>query len=163
MNAIAQFRRQNAKAVLSVILRVAFSLLLWTFGVSAMDIRVSQIHPKEHRVIIAFPIDRAKAEGLQRWVDAGHDSWCRDPQLVAASALGRISTRFSEYELASLPVDLERSEKTKAVYTFHSLDGRTTYRVTLRRYRFLLPAAGSVHRIIWIPETAEIMTRDIRD
>lgn len=110
-------------------------------------------------MVVHFPADRAQEEALQRWVNAGHDAWCRDPQLVATAALRRVSSQFSEYELASLPLELERSEKTRAVYTFHSLDGRTTYRITLRRHLYLLPSAGSVRRIIWIPESAEIITR----
>jgi hypothetical protein len=163
MNLTTQSPRRTFTAILPVILRIACSLFLWTLGASAMDIRVAQIQPKEHRVVVNFPIDRDKAEDLQRWVNDGHDPWCRDPQLAAAAAVRRVSSRFSEYEGASLPVELESSQKTKAVYTFHSLDGRTTYRITLRRYRFLLPSAGSLHRIIWIPQTAEIITRDIRD
>lgn len=106
---------------------------------------------------LEFPVDRAKAEDLQRWVNEGHDQWCRDPQLVAASALRRVSSDSSEFEPTSL--QLESNEKNKAVYTFHSLDGYTTYRITLRRYRFLLRTAGSFQRIIWIPETAEILSR----
>ena len=35
--------------------------------------------------------------------------------------------------------------------------------ITLRRFRFLLPTAGSLERIIWIPETAEILSQDGRD
>jgi hypothetical protein len=163
MNLTTQFPRRTFSAILPVILRIACSLFLWTLGASAMDLRVAQIQSKENRVVVNFPIDRAKAEDLQRWVNDGHDPWCRDPQLAAAAALRRVSSRFSEYELASLPVELESSQKTKAVYTFHSLDGRTGYRITVRRYRFLLPSAGSLQRIIWIPETAEIITRVIRD
>jgi hypothetical protein len=158
-----QLPRRDFTTILPVVLRIAFSLLLWTLGASAMDIRISQLQPKEHRVVLDFPDDRARAEDLQRWVNAGHDSWCRDPQLVAATALRGISSQFSDYELASLPLELEHNQKTKAVYTFHSLDGRTTYRITLRRHLYLLPTAGSLHRIIWIPESAEIITRDTRD
>jgi hypothetical protein len=153
MNATTQ--RKNA------ILLLIIGSLLFAFAASAADLRISQIQPKEHRVVLNFPLDHAQAEDLQRWVNAGHDPWCRDPQLVAASALTRVSSQFSEYEPASL--QLETSEKTKAVYSFHSLDGQTTYRITLRRYRFLLPTAGSLQRIIWIPETAEIISHDTRD
>ena len=156
-------RRTNAKVVLSVLFRVTFSLLLWTLGASAMDIRVPQIQPRQHRVTINFPVDRAKIETLQRWVNAGHDSWCRDPQLVAASALRRVSPQFADFELASFPLELEQSENTKVVYAFHSLDGQTIYRITLRRHLYLLRSAGSLNRIIWIPESAEIITRDTRD
>jgi hypothetical protein len=145
--------RQNS---LNRILAVLFSALVCVRGFAA-DLRIAPIQPKDHRVVLSFPVDRVKAEDLQRWVNEGHDPWCRDPQLVAASALRRVSSDSSEFEPASL--QLESNEKNKAVYTFHSLDGYTTYRITLRRYRFLLRAAGSFQRIIWIPETAEILSR----
>jgi hypothetical protein len=148
-------RRNTRKAVLAILV----CTLVCVRG-SAADLRVAQIQPKDHRVVVRFPIDHAKAEDLQGWVNAGHDPWCRDPQLVAAAALSRLSSQFSEFEPTSL--ELESNEESKAVYTFHSLDGYTTYRITLRRYRFLLPTAGSLQRIIWIPETAEILSRDAR-
>jgi hypothetical protein len=154
MNPIAQ------RNTLDVILAILLCMLVSVRGSSA-DLRVGQIQPKVHRILLRFPVDRAKAEDLQRWVNAGHDPWCRDPQLVAASALGRISSQSSEFETTSL--QLESNEKSKAVYTFHSLDGYTTYRITLRRYRFLLPTAGSLQGIVWIPETAEILSRATSD
>ncbi len=151
MNTIAQ--RKSLAAILTIIVCTPFVL-----GASAADLRVAQIEPKDHALVLRFPIDHAKAEDLQRWVNAGHDPWCRDPQLVAASALSRISSQFSEFEPASL--ELESNEKSKAVYTFHSLGGHTTYRITLRRYHFLLATAGSLQQVIWIPETAEVIYRD---
>jgi len=163
MNTAPHFPGRSFKSVLPVIFRITLSLLLWTLGAAAMDIHVTPIPPKEHRVVFNFPVDRAKAENLQRWVNAGHDSWCRDPQFVASEALRRISPELGEFEPASLPLELERNTRTKTVYTFHSLDGRATYRITLRRYLYLLPTAGSLRRVIWIPESAEIITRDVRD
>lgn len=164
MNAGARhFPLTNFTKVLPVILRIAFSLFLWTFGAAAMDIRVAHVQPREHRMVLNFPDDRAKVEALQRWVNAGHDPWCRDPQLVAAATLRRVSPELPGYELAPFPLELEHNQKTKVVYTFHSIDGRTTYRITLRRNLYLLPTAGSLDRIIWIPENAEIITRDTRD
>jgi hypothetical protein len=158
-----QYTHHNITSALPVILRVTLSLFLWTLGASAMDIRLSQTQPKEHRSVISFPVDRTQAESMQRWVNAGHDSWCRDPQLVAAAALRRVSPDVPEAELASLPLELENNQKTKVVYTYHSLDGRSTYRITLRRYRFLLTTAGAVRQIIWLPESAEIITHEARD
>jgi hypothetical protein len=152
MNAAAQLK------TLTAILSFIICNLLFTVAAPAADLRISQMQHQEKRIVLNFPIDHAKAEDLQRWVNAGHDPWCRDPQLVAASALTRISSQFPEFEPASL--QRENSEKTKAVYSFHSLDGHTTYRITLRRYRFLLPTAGSLRDIIWIPETAEIISHD---
>jgi hypothetical protein len=83
--------------------------------------------------------------------------------LVAAATLRRVSPEFSDYESASLPLQLERSQKTRAIYSFHSLDGSTGYRITLRRYRFLLPTAGSLHQMIWVPERVQIVTIDTQD
>jgi len=163
MNATTPLAHPTFRKAFPMMLRIVCSLLLWSIGASAMDLRITPFAAKEHRVVVTFPVDRAKAEELQRWVNAGHDPWCRDSQLVAISALRRVSGESEGYESASLSAELEQNQRTKAVYTFHSLDGRTTYRITLRRHLYLLPAAGSLHRIIWIPETAEIITRAAQD
>jgi hypothetical protein len=163
MNATVPLAHITFRKAMPMMLRIACSLLLWSVGASAMDLRITPLAAKEHRVVVTFPVDRAQAEELQRWVTAGHDPWCRDSQLVAISALRRVSGESEGYESASLNAELELSQKTKAVYTFHSLDGRTTYCVTLRRHLYLLPAAGSLHRIIWMPETVEIITRAAQD
>lgn len=145
------------RTILPVILRITFSLLLWTLGAASMIIAAPP-QTKEHRAVYNFPIDRAKVEDLQRWVNSGHDPWCRDSQLVAASSLQRLLPDSNEVELASLPLELESSQKTSAVYTFHSVDGLTTYRITVCRYRWLLPVAGSLHKTVWVPERVEIVT-----
>jgi hypothetical protein len=163
MHTTAPFPHRSFTAIIPVILRITLSLFLWTIGASAMDLRVTQPQPKEHRAVFNLPVDRAKVRDLQRWVNAGHDTWCRDPHLVAEASLRRISPDLALYESASLPLERETSQKTRTVYVFHSLDGRSTYRITLRRYRFLLPEAGAIRQIIWIPESAEIVTRDSRD
>ena len=156
MNPLHQNSTGTIRTILPVILRITFSLILWTLGAAPMPLAAE---PKEHRVIYTFSVERAQIEELQRWVNSGHDAWCRDAQLVASHFLNRVLPD-SEMELASFPLELEHSHKTTAVYTFHSLDGLTAYRITLRRYRWLLPVAGSQHKMIWVPERAEIVTRD---
>jgi hypothetical protein len=163
MQTTPPFPHRSFTAAIPVILRVTISLFLWTLGASAMDLPITQTQPKEHRTVLNFPVDRARIQNLQRWVNAGHDSWCRDPQLVADATLRRISPDLAGYESVSLPLALETSQKTRIVYVFHSLDGRSTYRITLRRYRFLLANAGAIRQIIWIPESAEIVIRNSRD
>ena len=146
------------RTILPVTLRIIFSLILWTLGVS---MNLAAAESKEHRFIYNFAVNRGKIEELQRWVNAGHEPACRDAQLVAADSLSRVlaETGAGEVELAALPLERERSGKTSAIYTFHALDGRTTYRITLRRYRWLLPVAGSMQKMIWVPVRAEIVTR----
>jgi hypothetical protein len=157
MNSAHQNPSRTIRTIFPVILRITFSLILWTLGAAPM--RLAAAETKEHRVVYTFAADRAQIEDLQRWVNAGHDSWCRDPRLVASASLQRVLPD-SDFELASFPLEREHSRKATAVYTFHSLDGTTTYRITLRRYRWLLPVAGSRHKMIWVPERAEIVTRD---
>lgn len=151
----------SIRTMFPVMLRVAFSLILWTLGGAAMTLGAEP--GKEHRVVYTFAVDRGQTENLQRWVNAGHDGWCRDAQLVAVASMRRISDEFEEAQPASLPLELERRKKTEAVYTFHSLDGLKTYRITLRRYEWLLPTAGSLHRMIWVPEKVETVTRKTLD
>ena len=147
--------------MVSVISRISFSLLLWTLGAAGMNLSVAQTN--EQRAVQKLAVDRAKIENLQRWVNAGHDPWCRDAELVASEALRRVSPGFSEVEPASLPMEVESSHKAVAVYTFHSVDGRATFRITLRRYRWLLPVAGSYQKMIWVPERVEVLTRSTLD
>jgi hypothetical protein len=158
MNPLHRKSIASIRTILPVILRITFSLILWTLGAASMNLVAAE--PKEHRAVYNFSVERAKVEDLQRWVNAGHDSWCRDPQLVAATSLRRIVPDSEDFDLASLPLEVERRQKTSAVYIFHSLDGNTTYRVTVRRFRWLLPVAGNLHKMIWVPEHAEILTRD---
>ncbi|HTZ47180.1 MAG TPA: hypothetical protein VMH20_06290 [Verrucomicrobiae bacterium] len=155
--------RRSLTATIPVIFRVTLSLFLWTLGASAMDLRVTPVAPKDHRIVLTFPVDRAKVEALQRWVNAGHDSWCRDPQSVAAATLRRVSPDLAGFEPAALSLELESSQKTSAVYSFHSLDGLSTYRITLIRHRFLLSTSRSLRQTIWTPESVEIITRDARE
>lgn len=156
MNTLHRKPVMNIRTIFPVVLRITFSLVLWTLGAASMNLAAAE--PKEHRAVYNFSVERAKVEDLQRWVNAGHDSWCRDPQLVAATSLRRILPDSEDFELASLPLEVESSQKSSAVYIFHSLDGNTTYRVTLRRYHWLLPVAGNLQKMIWVPEHAEIVT-----
>lgn len=159
---IAEREARDVRRVLPVILRITLSLILWTLG-AGMAMEAAAEPLKEHRVVYTFAVDRAQTENLQRWVNQGHDRWCRDPKLVAVMAMHRLSEEFEEVEAASMPLELERRETTEAVYTLHSLDGLKTYRITLRRHEWLMPAAGSLHRMIWVPEKAEIVTRATLD
>ena len=154
--------KRNMGKLVPMMLQVAFSLVLWTLG-GGMAIQAATTPTNEHRVVYNFAVERAETENLQRWVNAGHDAWCRDAQLVAAASMRRIAQEFDEVQPTSLPLELERREKSEAVYTFHSLDGLRTFRITLRRYEWLMPTAGSVHRMIWVPEKAEIVTRKTLD
>jgi hypothetical protein len=164
MNGLIRTRKtQKVRVIFPVVLRIMFALVLCALGVASA--RVAQARAKEQRVVKRFAVNRAKAESLQRWVNAGHDTWCRNPEFVASATLERIAPKSAgyDYELASQPVERKKGRPMKVVYTFHSLDGRTTYRITLRHYRWLLPAAGTMQEMVWIPEGAEIVTTPTQD
>ena len=151
------------RVILPVILRITFCLAMWTLG--AMTMTIAEAQTREHRVAQEIPVDRARVENLQRWVDAGHDAWCRNPQFVAAMALRRVAPEFSNYdfELASLTTGNEKVSPTLAIYTFHSIDGHTSYLITLRRFRWQNKTASSLKDRIWVPVRSEKITRDSLD
>jgi len=150
----------NIRVILPVILRITFCLAMWTLG--AMTMTIAEAQTREQRVVQEIPVDRARVENLQRWVDAGHDTWCRNPQFVAAMALRRVAPEFSNYdfELASLTSGNEKVSPTRAVYTFHSMDGHTSYRITLRRFRWQSKTTASIDARIWVPVRSERIMRD---
>ena len=154
---------RKLRVILPVILRITFCLAMWTLG--AMTMTIAEAQTLEHRVAQAIPVDRGRVENLQQWVDAGHDTWCRNPQFVAAMTLRRVAPEFSNYdfELASLTTGNEKVSPTQAIYTFHSIDGRTSYRITLRRFRWQCKTAASSEERIWVPVRSEKITRDSLD
>ena len=154
---------RRIRVILPVILRITFCLAMWTLG--AMTITVVEAQAREHRVAKDLSVDRARVENLQRWVDAGHDAWCRNPQLVAAMTLRRMVPELANYgfELASLATGDGRVSPAKAAYTFHSLDGHTEYRITLRRFGWQTKGASSPEGRVWVPVRSEKITRDSLD
>ena len=153
------------RVILPVILRITFCLVMWTLGAMTMIVPVAEAQTREHRVVQTIPVDRPRVENLQRWVNAGHDTWCRNPKFVASMALRRISPEFANYdfELASMATSGEKVSPPRAVYTFHSLDGHTTYRITLRRFAWQSKTAASPDDRIWVPVSSEKITRDSLD
>ena len=112
-------------------------------------------HVDESRVV-----DRVKIENLQRWVNAGHDEWCKDARLVAMDELRRVAPVFAgdAADLEALPLDEEVASENHAVFGWASPDGRATYRVTVERFDWLLPVAGDADSIVWVPTHVETVS-----
>jgi len=153
------------RVILPVILRITFCLAMWTLGAMTIIVPLADAQTREHHVVQTIPVDRTRVENLQRWVNAGHDTWCRNPKFVAGMTLRRISPELSnyDYELASLMNGDEKVASTRAVYTFHSLDGDTTYRITLRRFAWQSKTAASPNDRVWVPVSTEKITRNSLD
>jgi hypothetical protein len=146
--------------MIPMVLSIAGNLLLWTLGFTTMSL--ARTEDKQQRLVREFQIDHARVENLQRWVNSGHDTWCRSGELVAQATLRRIAPEFAgaELELASLPPESKKLGVDKVIYTYHLLDGRTTYRITVVRLPWLIHSAGSKSAIVWVPVRSEQTTQE---
>jgi hypothetical protein len=145
--------------MIPMVLSITVNLLLWTLGLATMSLAHTENEPQ--RIVQEFQIDRSRVENLQRWVNSGHDTWCRSSDLVAQATLQRIAPEFSaaDFDLASLPTETERSSGDKMTYTYHSLDGRITYRITVVRRAWLRHSASNKDARVWIPVRSEKITQ----
>ena len=109
---------------------------------------------------VSLSVDRAKVETLQRWVNAGHEEWCKDARLVAIDEMKRVAPAFAggAADLEALPLDKDSEDAGRVVFVWSSPDGRATYRITVERFVWLLPIAGEVNSIVWVPTHAEVLT-----
>ena len=73
MNGNNQFATSiHHKTIVPVILRITFSLLLWTLGFASMNLVEAQV--RTQRAVTDYPFNRAQLEHLQRWVNEGRDT-----------------------------------------------------------------------------------------
>jgi len=114
---------------------------------------------REQQRVIRYPVlGRAEIENLQRWVTLGHEDWAKDPRLVASQELERMAADFDgdAAELDSRdPTAVGRGERTMT-FEWTPLDGRAVYRVTVKRFDWLLPIAKDTEGIVWVPAMTEI-------
>jgi len=163
MSQVSQGTKQNSRVVelLREMLRISFRVVLFVVWVTFAGAAFGQT--PEKRVVKIYAVDRAAAENLQRWVDAGHDTWCRHAELVAAATLKEITPEMQdELTLASSTLEREEENETQASYVYHSLDGLTTYRIAVRRYEWLKSDAG-IADVVWLPERVEMLAESARD
>jgi hypothetical protein len=155
-------QRRERRIIFPAILRVSLRVLafvLWTTLAGSAFAQTS-----ERREVRKYPVKRAAIENLQRWVDSGHDEWCRHAEFVAAATLRTIAPEAeAEYQLTSASLEKDRETRTRSMYTYHSLDGRVTYRITVRRYAWQRKSAGGMRNAIWVPERADIVTKATSD
>ena len=105
-------------------------------------------------------VSRRAVENLQRWVNGGHDTWCKDARVVASAELRRMAPEFSgdELDLVSLPLEPESKSSRRIVLAWSSVDGSARYRVILRRYEWLKPMVhNKVSDMVWVPVRVEMI------
>ncbi|HEY1483885.1 MAG TPA: hypothetical protein VGF19_14230 [Candidatus Acidoferrum sp.] len=162
MSQVAQTEKSSKVIrLLQEMLRISFRVVMFVVWVTFAGAAFGQT--PEKRVVKIYAVDRAAAENLQRWVDAGHDTWCRHAELVAARTLREIAPEMDdELTLASSSLESEEKGDTQATYIYRSLDGGTSYRIAVRRYEWLKSETGNTD-VVWIPERVEMVTDPTRD
>jgi hypothetical protein len=146
-------------AKLRVIRATALGVLLFVVPV------IAAAAPLSHKEVRIPRVDRRAIENLQRWVNGGHDAWCKDAREVASMELRRVAPEFSgdRFDLASLPLSAEIKSTKRAVFDWALLDGSATYRITVERFDWLKPVASSVSGTVWVPSRVEIVrTRQVQ-
>jgi len=155
-------QEQQMKAAMNRTLRrrILGTILLTTLMMCTASF--TSAAPVEKRVVHNSKMSRSAIENLQRWVSSGHDAWCMSAQLVATAEMRRLVPEFAgyQYDLAALPLEMRSQAATSAVYTYHSVDGRTSYRITMRRYSWLKCIAGDVRSIVWVPAKTEVISNE---
>lgn len=156
--------------MLPMVLSIAGNLLLWTLGFTTISVATENnpqpfvrenphkiVQNDAQKVVQEFPIDLSRAENLQSWVDSGHDTWCRSANLVAQATLQRIAPEFSATDVtfAALPIERKRVSRDKVIYTYHTLDGHTTYRITVVRHASPVHSAALKGSRVWLPNRSE--------
>lgn len=139
---------------------IAIGLLTAALAVAAHSAPAHKAPTAERGADVSASIDRAKIENLQRWVSAGHEEWCKDARLVAMDELRRAAPMFAgeAADLEAVPMDQEEASENRAVFTWSSRDGRTTVRVTVERFDWLLEIAGEEDAIVWVPTHVEVIS-----
>ena len=151
------FSRNGANSGTKVLsIRIAGGILLGLLAIAAPAFSATGAGQP---VDMSRGVDRAKVETLQRWVNAGHEEWCKDARLVAMDEMKRVAPAFAggAGDLEALPLDAESAEAGREVFVWSSPDGRATYRVTVERFGWLLPIAGDASSIVWVPTHAEVL------
>lgn len=101
--------------------RIFAAVLLGALTLAAPAIAAAA--PAPHWEVRMPRLDRRAIENLQRWVSAGHDTWCREPQPVASEEMKRIAPEFAGYkfDLVSLPLETQSHATQRAVCIHTSL------------------------------------------
>lgn len=123
---------------------------------------VAAAAPISHKETRTPRIDRRAVENLQRWVNGGHDAWCMDAREVALVELRRIAPDFAgdRLDLVSLNTSAQTKSAKQAEFSWASLDGSASYRITVQRFDWLKPLAGRASSIVWTPTRVEITRMD---
>ncbi len=148
----AKNQRPLVRRVLALGLACSFALALPLGNLRACG---------EQTIVKTNAINRAALRELQRAVNDGHDPWRLDAVSVAALELVSQAPELQGLDPDLLTASLKAESHTVAqgVYVWTRGDGKATYRITVRKYRWLLPLAGNWDAMVWVAERTEVTTQ----
>ena len=109
-----------------------------------------------------YPIKRSQYEKLQKYVNEGHQPWRTDAPAVAGSELlNRKGERGNAYGLPLAPV---REDEREAIYNYvDQSEPNVSYRIRLRRFKWLLPLSRTWRQTVWAPVEVTIQCQAPKD
>jgi len=138
--------RTTLVGIIHVVLLTSPKLLAWQSAKGCGSTRFEQ------------KLNRKEIENLQRWVDDGHEPWRMDaPQLVANQKLLELAASVKGVgPHQTSPQQIVR-RPDYAVLVYQSVVGKRTYRVTLRKFHWLVGVAGRLDWVIWVATQVDLV------
>lgn len=98
-------------------------------------------------------VDKHVYEQLQQFVNEGHEPWRLDSQAVAATEVLTVEKVPKEqWDVYSVHLKAIQETETQSVYEYESRSRHgLSYRVTVERFQWLLPAAKKWEWMVWAP------------
>jgi hypothetical protein len=103
-------------------------------------------------------VDRHAYEQLQQFVNEGHEPWRLDSQAVAASEVLTLEKVPKEqWDVYTVHLTAIQETETRSVYEYESRSQHgLSYRITVERFEWLLPAAKKWQWMVWAPAQVTI-------
>lgn len=99
-----------------------------------------------------YPVSKRSYEKLQRYVNEGHQPWRTDGPAVASEELLMLEKRADRENVYTLPLKAIEETQREAIYEYQSaVKPGISYKIVLKRFRWLLPLAGSWRAMVWAP------------
>jgi hypothetical protein len=109
-----------------------------------------------------YQIKRSEYEELQKYINEGHQPWRTDAPAVAGSEI--LNKKGEQGNAYGLALTLVRETEREATYNYVDLaEPNVSYRITLKRFKWLLPLAQSWQQMVWAPVEMTIQCHGSRE
>lgn len=109
--------------------------------------------------VLHLKVDRPRVQELQRAVDQGHQPWRTDPEPVAAVALMHVAPELNLHDAYEIGFKTISSSRSRMLLEYGSPVLKRSYRVKLRKFRWLLPLVTSWDGMVWTATEVAVTDR----